>query len=168
MRLKQLSTCFAAALLISVAIVYIKPADVSAASFNSGQIISDSTFTNKSSMSVNDIQNFLNQKNSVCLKNYQTPEPLGNNNYGSNVSAARANSLMETSNLALNNRAHDIINTFKDTNLSEETKVRLKDELKIVKEAIERNERIIQSISNGYQKQEFFRLSCKTIISKFK
>ncbi len=90
MRLKQLSTSFAAALLISVAIVYIKPADVSAASFNSGQIISDSTFTNKSSMSVNDIQNFLNQKNSVCLKNYQTPEPLGNNNYGSNVSAARA------------------------------------------------------------------------------
>ena len=85
-----------------------------------------------------------------------------------NVLTEHANSLMEKSNLALTNRAHDIINTFKDTNLSEETKVRLKDELKIVKEAIERNERIIQSISNGYQKQEFFRLSCKTIISKFK
>ena len=105
MRLKQLSTSFAAALLISVAIVYIKPADVSAASFNSGQIISDSTFTNKSSMSVNDIQNFLNQKNSVCLKNYQTPEPLGNNNYGSNVSAARA--IWKAGQLNL--RAHNLL-----------------------------------------------------------
>ena len=38
----------------------------SAASFDPGRIIDDSIFTNKSSMSVADIQNFLNSKVPVC------------------------------------------------------------------------------------------------------
>lgn len=58
--------------------------------FDAGNIISDAKFTNSGSMNEVDIQNFLNSKNSVCLTGYQTPEPLGSNNYGGNVSAARA------------------------------------------------------------------------------
>lgn len=69
-------------------VVLILPSQVKA--FNAGNIISDGKFTNSSSMNEVDIQNFLISKNSVCLRNYQTPEPLGSNNYGGNVSAARA------------------------------------------------------------------------------
>jgi hypothetical protein len=58
--------------------------------FKAGQIIDDFVFTNKNSMSEAAIQNFLVAKNSVCLKDYMTPEPLGNNQYGSNVNASRA------------------------------------------------------------------------------
>ncbi len=63
---------------------------VSAASFEAGNIIDESKFTASSSMTATDIQVFLNARNSVCLKDYQTPEPLGNNQYGGNVSAAQA------------------------------------------------------------------------------
>ncbi len=58
-----------------------------------GRIIDDRIFTDASAMSVGSIQSFLNTiggSGSTCLKNYQTPEPLGNNNYGGNVSAAHA------------------------------------------------------------------------------
>jgi hypothetical protein len=56
--------------------------------FNAGRIIDDGNFTNYNQMSKNEIQGFLNAKSS-CLKNYSAPEPLGNNNYGENVSAAQ-------------------------------------------------------------------------------
>jgi hypothetical protein len=81
-----------AILLFALSIVGIGflPQDTSASNFDSGEIISNGIFTNRNSMSEAQIQSFLNAKNSVCLKNYQTAEPLGNNNYGGNVSAARA------------------------------------------------------------------------------
>lgn len=41
-----------------------------AASFNAGEIISDSNFTDSNSMNTSQIQAFLNQRNSACLKNY--------------------------------------------------------------------------------------------------
>ena len=75
-------------LTLSFGILY--PLNANAAGFSATRIIDDIVFTNKSAMSEADVQNFLNSKNSVCLKNYQTPEPLGNNTYGANVSAARA------------------------------------------------------------------------------
>ncbi len=58
--------------------------------FDPGRIIDDTVFTYKDSMSVQQIQAFLEVKNSVCLKNYVTPKALGNNQYGGNVSAAQA------------------------------------------------------------------------------
>lgn len=61
--------------------------------FNPGRIIDDRIFTDTSTMSVGQIQSFLNSVNgsgSTCLRNYQTSKPLGSNNYGSNVSAAQA------------------------------------------------------------------------------
>ena len=63
---------------------------VSAQSFNPENIIEESDFTNSNSMTAQSIQAFLDARNSTCLKNYQTPEPLGNNQYGGNVSAAQA------------------------------------------------------------------------------
>jgi len=79
-------------LIFALAIVSVFPISraVSASGFDAGRIIDDSVFTDTTSMSVNEIQTFLNNKNSVCLRNYQTSEPLGNNNYGGNVSAAHA------------------------------------------------------------------------------
>ncbi|RYX79372.1 hypothetical protein EON76_01460 [bacterium] len=41
-------------------------------------------------MSASAIQQFLNDKGSVCLRSYNTPSIDGNNNYGGNVSAATA------------------------------------------------------------------------------
>ena len=46
-----------------------------AASFDAGRIIDDPIFTNKSTMSVNDIQNFLNSKVPVCDTNHQGGSP---------------------------------------------------------------------------------------------
>jgi hypothetical protein len=81
---------FLSVILIALfSVVFFSPS-ISASSFSAGEIISDGNFTNKNSMSESQIQNFLNSKNSVCLKNYTTAEPLGNNNYGGDVSAARA------------------------------------------------------------------------------
>lgn len=90
MKLRNLGSTLAAVLFISLTAAVISPAPISAASFDAGNIISDSTFTNKSAISANDIQHFLNRKNSVCLKNYQTHEPLGNNTYGGLVPASQA------------------------------------------------------------------------------
>ena len=84
-----------------------------------------------------------------------------------NVLTEHANSLMETSNLELTKSKNDIINKLEDTNLSEETKFQLEEKLKNAKTFLERNERIIQSISNGYQKKEVFRLSRDAIIRKY-
>ena len=61
--------------------------------FDPGNIIDDRSFTDTTTMSVAQIQNFLNTVNgsgSTCLKNYQTTKPLGGGNYGENVSAAQA------------------------------------------------------------------------------
>lgn len=41
-------------------------------SFNPGNIISDNVFTNKDAMTVNQIQAFLESKNSACLKNFKS------------------------------------------------------------------------------------------------
>lgn len=43
---------------------------VVAASYDAGEIISDGKFTDSNSMNTGQIQDFLNQKNSTCLKNY--------------------------------------------------------------------------------------------------
>ncbi|MEX0668707.1 MAG: hypothetical protein WD061_03160 [Candidatus Saccharimonadales bacterium] len=58
--------------------------------FDAGNIISNAVMTNKASMSEAEIQSWLeNTMNSKCLKNYSSPEPLGDNEYGSNVKASR-------------------------------------------------------------------------------
>lgn len=61
-------------------------------SFNAENIISDHTFTNKDSMSVGQIQNFLESKGSACLANFQTlsindqnGDGLGDEPYGKGV-----------------------------------------------------------------------------------
>lgn len=77
------------ALLLAVGLMYIVSPKAHAA-FEAGRIMDDGKFTNNSSMSAGDIQNWLNSINSTCLKNYQTASIEGNNNYGGNVSAATA------------------------------------------------------------------------------
>jgi len=57
-----------------LAIALFMPRAASAASFDAGRIIDDSVFTNKSSMSVGDIQNFLNSKVPSC-DTYHAPGP---------------------------------------------------------------------------------------------
>jgi len=57
-----------------LAIALFIPRAASAASFDAGRIIDDSVFTNKSSMSVGDIQNFLNSKVPTC-DTYHAPGP---------------------------------------------------------------------------------------------
>src|SRR5688572_21038595 len=61
-----------------------------AANWTAGRIIDDHIFTNEGTMSASSVQAFLNGKGSGCLKDFQTPEPLGNNQYGADVSSARA------------------------------------------------------------------------------
>lgn len=78
------------AVLSSIFLSQMEPAYASTAGFNPGRIIDDTVFTNNGSMSASQIQSFLNSRNSVCLRNYQTPAIQGNNRYGSNVSAATA------------------------------------------------------------------------------
>ncbi|UTX51390.1 hypothetical protein KI440_00270 [Candidatus Saccharibacteria bacterium TM7i] len=53
-----------------------------ATNFNHTKIISDFVFTNNSSMSAGDIQSFLDQKNSVCLRNYTGLALIDANNNG--------------------------------------------------------------------------------------
>ena len=65
-------------------------AAANANNFKAGRIIDDSKFTGTTNMSESAIQNFLVDKNSVCLINYETREPLGNNQYGDFVLASRA------------------------------------------------------------------------------
>lgn len=60
-----------------------------ASSFNAGRIIDDAIFTDVS-MTEAQIQTFLNNINSTCLKNFRTQEPTGGGKYGNNVSVARA------------------------------------------------------------------------------
>lgn len=50
--------------------------------FNAGRIIDDAIFTNNNSMSAAQIQDFLNSKNSTCLKNFQTLSLVDYNNDG--------------------------------------------------------------------------------------
>lgn len=50
--------------------------------FEADFIISDTVFTDYNSMSASDIQAFLNAKNSVCLKNFQTLSLVDQNNDG--------------------------------------------------------------------------------------
>lgn len=58
------------------------------AAFDANNIIDNSIFDNHTTMSANDIQNFLNGFPSSCLKNYQAPYPIDYFNYGENVSAS--------------------------------------------------------------------------------
>lgn len=69
---------------------FAKSSNTNALGFNAGKIIDDNVFTYANDMSIAEIQHFLDSKNSVCLKNYVTQEPLAGNNYGANVSAAHA------------------------------------------------------------------------------
>ena len=57
-----------------LAIALFIPRSANAASFDAGRIIDDSVFTNKSSMSAGDIQNFLNSKVPTC-DTYHAPGP---------------------------------------------------------------------------------------------
>jgi len=50
--------------------------------FNAGNIIDDPTFTNNASMTTAQIQDFLNAKNSTCLKNFSTLSLSDDNNNG--------------------------------------------------------------------------------------
>lgn len=50
--------------------------------FKAGNIIGNSVFRNNGSMTASQIQNFLNQKNSVCLKNYRAPSLIDKNGNG--------------------------------------------------------------------------------------
>lgn len=74
-------------LLVVLGLVLFRP--TTAKAYNAGAIIDDWKFVNKDTMAEGDIQAFLVSKNSVCLKNYQSPEPTGGGNYGGNVAASR-------------------------------------------------------------------------------
>lgn len=50
--------------------------------FDAKNIVTDDIFTNNNSMSLAQIQDFLNAKNSTCLKNYTTPSLYDDNNDG--------------------------------------------------------------------------------------
>lgn len=77
--------------LVAVAATVVQPvAAADLAKFRAENIIDDSVFQNVNTMSPTAVQQFLNDRNSVCLRAYQTPSILGNNNYGGNVSAAQA------------------------------------------------------------------------------
>ena len=64
------------AVLVFLTIVLFLPRPAGAASFDAGRIIDNSVFTNKGSMSIGDIQNFLNSKvpncraGFTCLRDY--------------------------------------------------------------------------------------------------
>ena len=67
------------------ALSVLAPLKVSAADlsrFNPENIINDLVFTNNSTMSATQIQDFLNQKNSVCLKNLSVPGLIDDNGDG--------------------------------------------------------------------------------------
>lgn len=77
-------------------------------SFDAEYIISDSNFVAKNSMSVSQIQSFLNSKNSVCLKNFtalglydQNKDGLGDEPYGkgSNVKVSAATLIWQAAQL---------------------------------------------------------------------
>lgn len=53
-------------LLFGLACIIVPATNVSAATFNAGSIISDGIFTNKSSMSLGEVTNFINAKNAAC------------------------------------------------------------------------------------------------------
>ena len=82
-------TTILAVIFTGVGIFYVNNASANTGSFNPGFIISDDVFTNSSSMNAADIQSFLNQRNSVCLKdrqvlslNDQNNDGLGDEPYG--------------------------------------------------------------------------------------
>lgn len=56
--------------------------------YDNNNIMSDAVFDDTSTMSVSQIQSFLNGFPNSCLANYQAPYPNDYSNYGSNVSAA--------------------------------------------------------------------------------
>lgn len=58
------------------------------ASWNPNNIMNDAVFDNTGSMSATDIQNFLNQFPTSCLKDLSAPYPYNYFDYGGNVSAA--------------------------------------------------------------------------------
>lgn len=62
--------------------------DTASAAFDSNNIIDNSIFDNSTTMSANDIQNFLNGFPNSCLKSYIAPYPIDYTNYGENVSAS--------------------------------------------------------------------------------
>lgn len=75
----------AAVLLVSCFIAVTHSRNVNAldtSGFDPELIISDAAFTDYNSMSAADIQNFLNSKNSACLKNFQTLSLADQNNDG--------------------------------------------------------------------------------------
>lgn len=74
---------------IGVFVYFQQAGAISGGDFRAGRIIDNAVFTNKDSMSEAMIQDFLVKRGAPCLVNYQSPEPLGSNNYGGNVAASR-------------------------------------------------------------------------------
>ena len=72
---KKLPIISSLVLAIAIFAIPTKTIAANSADFNPGRIIDDSVFTNTSSMSVNDIQNFLNSKVAVCDTNHQGGNP---------------------------------------------------------------------------------------------
>jgi hypothetical protein len=69
---------------LSNAVLLIEPTFAAdARAFNPERIIDDAVFTNNGSMSADQIQAFLNSKNSTCLKNFTTLSLTDDNNDGS-------------------------------------------------------------------------------------
>lgn len=77
------------AFLVSICGALICNVQPASAAFNKNNIIDNAIFDNSQTMTVNDIQNFLNGFPNSCLKNYSSPYPNDYFSYGSNVSAAR-------------------------------------------------------------------------------
>lgn len=57
--------------------------------FDKNLVMANSVFDNASTMSVAQIQAFLNQFPNSCIKSYQGPLPTGKDSYGANASAAQ-------------------------------------------------------------------------------
>lgn len=85
--MKHLTRAFLAIGLMAVLITSVAPLKASAA-FSANDVMDDSIFNNSRTMSVADIQNFLNQFPNSCLRNLQAPYPDTYFNYGGPVSAA--------------------------------------------------------------------------------
>lgn len=73
-------------IVVTVVVAVFRPAG---AAFDKNLIIDDMVFDNVSTMNESDIHTFLNSFPNGCLKNYNAPEPLDYNSYGSNVPASR-------------------------------------------------------------------------------
>ncbi len=77
-----------AAILVLGILMVLPAPHAEAASFNKNNIMNDAVFDDYSTMSASQIQSFLNQFSSSCLKNYKAAYPQSYSTYGSKVTAA--------------------------------------------------------------------------------